>query len=63
MERNKLRNLMYELYKKDYSKFTKILWEYDYFFDNFPDIEYYQRRANIILRKDKIKNIKINFYN
>lgn len=54
---------MYELYKKDYSKFTKILWEYDYFFDNFPDIEYYQRRANIILRKDKIKNIKINFYN
>jgi hypothetical protein len=58
MERNKLRSIMYELYKKDYSKFTKILWEYDYFFGNFPDIEYYQKRANIIMKKDKIENIK-----
>ena len=58
VQRTELRNLMYELYKEDYSKHTGMIWEYDYFFSHYTALEYYIDKANLILRKQKIEKIK-----
>ena len=60
-ERTEFKHLMYELYKKDYSEHTSMVWSYDYFFSHYTAIEYYVDKANQILRKRKIEKIKNRF--
>ena len=57
VQRTEFRNLMYELYKEDYSKHTGMIWEYDYFFSHYTALEYYVEKAYIELRKRKIQKI------
>lgn len=55
------KNIMYKLYKKDHDEYMGMLWGYGGFFSSCPKLEYYYKRANIILRKDKIEKIKNGF--
>lgn len=57
-ERTAFKNLMYELYKEDYSKYTGIIWDYDYFFSHYTALEYYADKAELTIRKRKIERIK-----
>ena len=56
-ERTEFKNLMYELYKEDYSKYTGMIWSYDYFFSHYTSLEYYIDKADLELRKRKIRKI------
>lgn len=58
VQRTEFRNLMYELYVKDYSNHSGMVWDYDYFFERYTALEYYIDKANLTIRKRKIEKIK-----